>query len=80
MKKIRCGPCGSDAQRIDADDFLFPGSKISAWVSPPQLNASCIVQVAASMAHAASMALPPWLKICAPAVAAKGFPVMAIQC
>jgi hypothetical protein len=31
------------------------------------------------MAQAASTAFPPWLKIVAPAVAARGFPVMAIQ-
>src|SRR5512133_940469 len=53
---------------------------MSACVSPPQLSTSHIVQVAASMAHAASTALPPRSKIMAPAVAARGLPVMAIQC
>ena len=35
--------------------------------------------MAANIAQAASTALPPLSKIFAPAVAAKGFPVMAIQ-
>jgi hypothetical protein len=48
--------------------------------SPPQLKTSHIVQVAASIAQEASTALPPFEKIMAPAVAASGFPVMAIQC
>jgi hypothetical protein len=39
-----------------------------------------MVQVAASMAHAASTALPPRSNIMAPAVAARGLPVTAIQC
>jgi len=39
-----------------------------------------MVQVAASMAQAASTALPPRSKISAPAVAANGLPVIAIQC
>jgi hypothetical protein len=51
-----------------------------ACVSPPQLNVSHIVEVAAIIAHAASTALPPFAKIIAPAVAASGLPVMAIQC
>jgi len=38
------------------------------------------VQVAAIIAHAASTAFPPFAKIIAPAVAASGLPVMAIQC
>jgi hypothetical protein len=38
-----------------------------------------MVQVAASIAHAASTAFPPLLKMVAPAVAASGLPVMAIQ-
>ncbi|MNI72239.1 hypothetical protein D3C73_1281680 [compost metagenome] len=52
---------------------------MSACVSPPQLSVSHMVQVAASMAQAASTALPPCWKIIDPAVAAIGFPVMAIQ-
>jgi hypothetical protein len=32
------------------------------------------------MAHAASIALPPFVKIIEPAVALSGFPVIAIQC
>ncbi|GAC1458100.1 MAG: hypothetical protein PVSMB6_16930 [Steroidobacteraceae bacterium] len=39
-----------------------------------------MVEVAAIMAHAASTALPPCSKIFAPAVAASGLPVTAIQC
>jgi hypothetical protein len=38
-----------------------------------------MVHVAASMAQAASTALPPLLNIIAPAVAAMGLPVTAIQ-
>ena len=38
-----------------------------------------MVQVAASMAQAASTALPPFWNIMAPAVAASGLPVIAIQ-
>src|SRR5436853_7894666 len=48
-----------------------------AWVSPPQLRVSHMVQVAASIAQAASTALPPFWKIIAPAVAARGLPVIA---
>ncbi len=55
------------------------GSKTSAWVSPPQESTSHIVAVAASIAQAASTALPPRWKVSAPAVAARGFPVIAIQ-
>src|SRR5688572_974356 len=53
---------------------------MSAWVSPPQLKTSHIVEVAASIAHAASTALPSCMKILAPAVAANGLPVTATQC
>src|SRR5438094_3637283 len=52
---------------------------MSAWVSPPQLSSSYIVQTTASMAHAASTALPPRSKMRAPAVAPGGLPVMATQ-
>src|SRR5690554_6059905 len=38
-----------------------------------------MVEVAASIAAAASTALPPFWKIIAPAVAASGLPVIAIQ-
>ena len=53
---------------------------MSACVSPPQESVSHMVEVAAIMAQAASTALPPFWKIIAPAVAAKGLPVTAIQC
>src|SRR5918999_198857 len=53
---------------------------MSACVSPPHESTSHIVEVAASIAHAASTGLPPLSKIFAPAVAASGFPVIAIQC
>src|SRR2546422_933037 len=52
---------------------------MSACVSPPQLTSSYIVQTAASMAQAASTALPPRSNIIAPAVAPSGLPVMATQ-
>src|SRR5688572_32860970 len=53
---------------------------MSACVSPPQLRTSHIVAVAPSIAHAASIALPPCWKIIAPAAAPSGFPVSATQC
>src|SRR5688572_29653338 len=53
---------------------------MSACVSPPQESTSHIVEVAASMAQAASTALPPFSNMRAPAVAASGLPVIAIQC
>src|ERR687894_342276 len=52
---------------------------MSACVSPPHESVSHIVEVAAIIAHAASTALPPFWKTSAPAVAARGFPVIAIQ-
>src|SRR4051794_9497632 len=52
---------------------------MSACVSPPQLSVSHIVEVAAIIAHAASTALPPLMKVAAPAVAARGLPVTATQ-
>ncbi len=39
-----------------------------------------MVDVAASIAHAASTAFPPRVKVMPPAVAASGLPVMATQC
>src|SRR5205085_4554456 len=52
---------------------------MSACVSPPHGSVSHIVAVAAIIAQAASTALPPCWKIIAPAVAASGLPVIAIQ-
>ena len=63
-----------------ATTFPVFGLKISAWVSPPHDSVSNIVEVAASIAHAASTAFPPFWKVIAPAVAASGLPVIAIQC
>src|SRR3954471_17660686 len=57
--------------------FFVCGLYMSACVSPPHESVSHIVQVAASIAHAASTALPPFWKIIAPAVAASGLPVIA---
>src|SRR5207302_5206154 len=51
-----------------------------AWVSPPHESVVQAVAVAAIMAQAASTALPPRSKILAPAAAAIGLPVTAIQC
>src|SRR5690606_27646 len=53
---------------------------MSAWVSPPQCSTSHMVAVAASMAQAASTALPPCWQVRAPAAAPRGVPVMATQC
>src|ERR1700760_1696499 len=52
---------------------------MSACVSPPQDRVSHMVEVAAIIAQAASTAFPPFWKIIAPAVAASGLPVTAIQ-
>src|SRR5215470_17121546 len=52
---------------------------ISACVSPPQDRVSHMVEVAAIIAQAASTAFPPFWNIIAPAVAASGLPVTAIQ-
>src|SRR5918911_1342488 len=52
---------------------------MSACVSPPHESVSHKVAVAAIIAHAASTALPPFWKTIAPAVAPRGFPVIAIQ-
>ena len=58
---------------------LVFGLYIKACVSPPQLSTSHMVHVAANIAQAASTALPPLSKTFAPAVAANGLPVIAIQ-
>src|SRR5262245_56044202 len=59
--------------------FPVRGLKISACVSPPQPSVSHMVEVAPSIAQAASTALPPFWNMSAPAVAASGLPVMAIH-
>ena len=53
---------------------------MSAVVSPPHDSVSHIVHAAAVIATAASTALPPFWNVIAPAVAASGLPVTAIQC
>ena len=73
-------PAGATPRALMPMTFFVCGLYISACVSPPQLSVSHIVQVAASIEHAASTALPPFWNIIAPAVAASGLPVMAIQC
>jgi hypothetical protein len=65
FEEPRGGTGGCDPERIDGNYLL---------------STSHIVQVAANMAQAASTAFPPLLKIMAPAVAARGLPVTAIQC
>src|SRR5437867_2471074 len=51
-----------------------------ACVSPPHARTSHIVVTTPSIAQAASTALPPFWNIIAPAVAPRGFPVIASQC
>src|SRR5947209_7410685 len=80
LKKSTVAPVGAMPKASIAITFLVFGLYISAWVSPPQLNTSHMVQTAASIPHAASIALPPRSNILAPASAAKGLPVTAIQC
>ena len=53
---------------------------MSACVSPPHESVSQMVHPAASIAAAASTALPPFWNIIAPAVALSGLPVIASQC
>ena len=79
-QRVVVAPVGATPKALIAITFLVLGLYINVWVSPPQLRTSNIVQVAANMAQDASMALPPLLKIIAPAVAASGLPVIAIQC
>src|SRR5437870_3933894 len=80
LKNSGVAPVGATPSALMPTTFLACGSKISACVSPPQLTSSYIVQTAASMAQAASTALPPCSKMRAPAVAPSGLPVMATQC
>ena len=79
LKNSGVAPVGATPIALMASTCLVLGLYIKACVSPPQLNTSHMVHVAASIAHAASTALPPLSKTMEPAVAAKGLPVIAIQ-
>src|SRR5262245_46177393 len=79
-KNSGVAPVGATPRALTAITLPVFGLKISACVSPPQASESNIVVVAASIAQAASTALPPFWKIMAPAVAARGLPVIATQC
>ena len=79
LKNSGVAPVGATPSALMPMTFPVRGSKMRAWVSPPQLSVSHIVAVAAIIAQAASTALPPFAKIKAPAVAPSGLPVMAIQ-
>ncbi len=79
-KNSGVAPVGATPSALIARTLPMRGSKISAWVSPPQRSVSHIVAAAASIAQAASTALPPFANVSAPAVAASGLPVMATQC
>src|SRR3954454_1815466 len=79
LKKSTVAPVGAMPNALIAITFLVFGLYIKACVSPPQLNTSHMVQTAASIPQAASTALPPRSNILAPASAAKGLPVTAIQ-
>ena len=78
-KNSGVAPVGAVPRALMAITFFSSGCQMSACVSPPQASVSHIVQVAASIAHAASTALPPRSKIFAPAVAPSGLPVIASQ-
>ncbi len=80
LKKAGVAPVGATPSAFTAMTFPVLGLYTRAWVSPPQLSVSHMVVVAASIAQAASTALPPLAKINAPAVAPSGLPVMATQC
>src|SRR6056297_664072 len=79
-KNSGVAPVGATPRPLTPMTFFSSGCQISAWVSPPQPSVSHMVAVAASMAAAASTALPPFWKVMAPAVAPSGFPVTATQC
>ena len=78
-KNAGVAPVGATPSALIPYTFCVLGLYMRACVSPPQLSTSHIVAVAPSMAHAASTALPPFWNIIAPAVAAKGLPVIATQ-
>ena len=80
LKNSGVASVGATPRALMPITFPVSGLKMRACVSPPQLSESNIVQAAASMAQVASTALPPRAKIMAPAVAARGFPVIATQC
>jgi hypothetical protein len=62
-KNSGVAPVGATPSALIAITFWVFGLKISAWVSPPHESVSNIVVVAASMAQAASTALPPLWKV-----------------
>src|SRR5688572_18058308 len=74
-----CGvaPVGATPSALIARTEPLRGSKMRACVSPPQDIVSHIVADAASIAQAASTALPPRANVSAPAVAARGLPAIA---
>ncbi len=79
-KNSGVAPVGATPSALMPVTLPVWGSNTSACTSPPQLKVSNMVAVAAIIAQAASTALPPRSNIMAPAVAASGLPVMAIQC
>ena len=83
-KNSGVAPVGATPSALTAMTLPVFGLKISACVSPPHESVSNIVVVAASIAHAASTALPPFWKIIEPAVAAERLagdrdPVLAVE-
>src|SRR5262245_60862005 len=79
LKNAGVAPVGATPRAFTPMTLFVFGLNTSACVSPPQLSVSHMVVVAASIAHAASTALPPFWYIIEPAVAASGLPVMATQ-
>ena len=59
-KNSGVAPVGATPSALTAMTLPVFGLKISACVSPPHESVSNIVVVAASIAHAASTALPPF--------------------
>src|SRR5947199_7879589 len=78
-KNSGVAPVGATPRASRAITLCVLGFQSRTWVSPPQLRVSHMVQAAASMAAVASTAFPPFWYIIAPAVAARGLPVMASQ-
>jgi len=78
-KNSGVAPVGATPRALITITLRVFGFQTRAWTSPPHPRVSHMVQAAASMEQVASTALPPFWNIMAPAVAASGLPVMAIQ-
>src|SRR5262249_14314556 len=71
---------GATPSLLMATPLPVDGWTSGARAAPPQESVVQAAADAAIMAQAASTAFPPRVKTCAPALAAIGLPVTAIQC